>query len=352
MSSSPRPAARRLSLPARPPDLGTLSDQALLATRLCVLGLRLPGTELAARATFLDRELARHEIAFRPHLWLSTDWFSPDDVPGFAIPFYLAHPRLRRLEARQMRSVEGGTPRSFLQLMRHETGHALDSAYRLHETAEWRALFGPFDAPYRDRYEARPYSKRFVKHLQHGYAQSHPAEDFAETFAVWLDPVSRWRTRYRGWPALEKLAYVDRTMHTIARQAPLVRGRELVEPLAQLTLTLGEYYEDKRRRYRPNRRVYERDLKRLFREQPNGRAALPAAVYLRDAAPEIRKLVAERTGAFQYDIDRLLRRMIQRSNDLELVVTPGNTQPDERHARRVAAQLTRYLAQGHHRFVR
>ena len=253
MPPSPRAAARRLSLPTRRLDLGSLSDQALLATRLCDLGLRLPGTELAARATFLDGELGRHQIAFRPHMWLSTDWFSPDDVPGFAIPFYLAHPRLCRLEARQMRSVEGGTQRSFLQLMRHETGHALDSAYSLHERDEWRALFGPFDAPYRNRYEAKLHSKRFVRHIPHGYAQSHPAEDFAETLAVWLDPSSRWRARYRGWPALEKLAYVDRTMREVARQAPLVKRRELVEPLSDLTLTLGEYYEDKRRRYRPNR---------------------------------------------------------------------------------------------------
>lgn len=353
MSSRRRSAARRTSPPARilrRSDLGAASDERLLDMRLCDLGLRLSGTELAARASFLAGELARHRVAFRPHMWLSTEWFSPDEVPGFAIPFYLAHPRLRALEARQMREVEGGTQRTFLQLMRHETGHALDSAYRVHEREEWQELFGSFEAPYRDRYEAKPYSKRFVRHLPHGYAQSHPAEDFAETVAVWLDPSSHWRTRYRGWHALKKLEYVDRLMREIAHRAPLIRRRELVEPVSELRVTLGDYYEDKRRRYRLNRHLYERDLKRMFRE-PNGEARVqPAALFLQRSAPEIRKLVADRTGAFQYDIDRLLRGMIERSRHLDLVAPQNGARA--RCSQRVAAQLVRYLAQGRHRFVR
>ena len=49
-------------------------------------------------------------------------------------------------------------------------------------------------------------------HLPAWYAQAHPAEDFAETFAVWLTPRSQWRRRYRGWPALQKLEYIDELM--------------------------------------------------------------------------------------------------------------------------------------------
>lgn len=330
-----------------------LSDRALLAVRLCDLGLRLQGSELGARTAVVHAELAERGIGFRPHMWLSTDWFSPDGVPGFAIPFYLAHPRLQALEAQRMHEVEGGSPRSFQQLLRHETGHALDSAYRLHERAEWRAVFGAFNAPYHRHYQAKPHSKRFVRHLDNWYAQSHPAEDFAETLAVWLDPESRWRSRYRGWPALEKLSYVNRLMGEIARQEPLVRRRDRVEPLSSITLTLGAYYENKRRRYRVNRhQVYERDLKRLFRERKPGEAGRQAATYMQRARPEIRKLVADSTGAFQYEIDRVLREMIERSADLDLVVAQGEAQANGRYTRRVAAQLARYLAEGHHRLAR
>jgi hypothetical protein len=353
MPSSRRSVAYRSTVPARRPELSGLSDRALLDMRLCDLGLRFPGSALEARTAFLGGELAQRGIAFRPHLWLSTEWFSPDEVPGFALPFYLAHPRLQALEAQQMEVVEGGTQRSFLQLMRHETGHALDSAYRVHQRSDYRAYFGSFNAPYRRHYPVRPRSKRFVRHLDNGYAQSHPAEDFAETLAVWLDPESDWRARYRGWPALEKLNYVDRLMREIGPEEPLVRRRERVEPISTLTLTLGEYYEEKRRRYSVHRaRNYDRDLRRMLRERRPGADGVSAATYLRTARPEIRKLVADRTGAFQYDIDRVLREMIKRSARLDLVVAPGEARPDSRVGRRVAAQVIRYLAQKHHLFAR
>ena len=226
-----------------------MSDAALLEVRLCDLDLKLRGTELEANVSTLLKELARRELKARPHCWLSTEWFSPDGVPGFAIPFYLAHPRLMQLEQRQMHEIEGGTTRSCMQLLRHEAAHALDSAYGLHRRAEWREVFGPWTTPYVRHYRPRPYSKRFVRHLDRWYAQSHPAEDFAETFAVWLDPSSRWRSRYKGWAALEKLRYVDRSMREIAGKRPPVRSKEKVEPLSELETTLGEYYERKQKRY-------------------------------------------------------------------------------------------------------
>jgi hypothetical protein len=191
-----------------------------------------------------------------------------------------------------------------------------------------------------------------VRHLEHGYAQSHPAEDFAETLAVWLDPKSGWRTRYRDWPALDKLRYVDRLMREIARKRPLLRRRVRVEPLSAVKLTLGEYYEEKRRRYRvQSSAAYERDLKRLF-HRSNGAPALPAASFIRIARPKIRKLVTDRTGAFQYEIDRVLREMIRRSAKLDLVADGGAKRPDRRTVQRTARQVARYLARGHHRHAR
>src|SRR5256885_16453644 len=79
------------------------------------------------------------------------------------------------------------------RILRHEAGHALDNAYRLRRRKRWRAVFGPASLPYPARYRARPGSRRYVHHLGEWYAQAHPSEDFAETFAVWLTPKSGWR---------------------------------------------------------------------------------------------------------------------------------------------------------------
>jgi hypothetical protein len=336
----------------RAPDLNALSERALLGTLLCDLGLSLRGSPLQAGVEALHAELAGRGLELRPHAWLSTEWFAPDGVPGFAIPFYLAHRRLAALEARHMGEVEGGSERSFRQLLRHEAGHALDSAYRLHERAEWRATFGSYDAPYRRHYQAKPYSKRFVRYLPNWYAQSHPAEDFAETVAVWLDPRSNWRARYRNWPVMRKLLYVNNLMREIAGVEPLVRKRDQIEPISALTLTLGEYYADKRRRYRRHlRRLYERDLQRVFRVRKNGEGAIAAAAYLRAQRPAIRELVAHHTGAPRYSVDRLLRELIERSAELDLVIG-RDPRSNGYKARRIAGRLAQYLAAGHGALLR
>jgi hypothetical protein len=173
--------------------------------RLCDLGVTIEGTDLEQRIAQIGAELDARTLTFRPHYWLSEEWFTPDDVPGIAIPFYLAHPRLAKLEAAQMLEVEGGDPGSCLRILRHEVGHAIDNAYQLRRRVTRRRLFGTPATPYPEYYTPKPYSKSFVQHLDHWYAQSHPDEDFAETFAVWLDPQSMWAARYTGWPALRKL---------------------------------------------------------------------------------------------------------------------------------------------------
>ena len=146
---------------------------------------------------------------FEPHVWLSEEWFSPDGMPGIAIPFFVAHPRLRQLERSIMGEVEGGNALWRLRLLRHEAGHALDTAYGLRRRADWRAVFGPASSPYPEPISPNRAVAQHVLHVGHWYAQSHPTEDFAETFAVWLQPKARWRRDYSGWPALAKLEFVD-----------------------------------------------------------------------------------------------------------------------------------------------
>jgi Putative zinc-binding metallo-peptidase len=299
-----------------------LPDEELLNQRICDLGLRIEGTPIAPRIRQLYAELDDRGLRLRPHCWLSGEWFSPHDSPGIAIPFYLAHPRLRRLEGRQMKEVEGGTRVWCMQLLRHEAGHAYETAYQLTRRKRWRKLFGQASKPYPDYYNPKPVSRQFVLHLDWWYAQSHPVEDFAETFAVWLRPGSQWRKRYKDWPVIEKLEYLDEIMQELDGKPPLVKPRAEVEPVRQLRQTLREYYREKEERYSESYPdFYDHDLGRLFPEPLNHRKYPPASSFLRRISPELRRRVSAWTGEYAYPINRVLKDMIQRSRELDLRVT-------------------------------
>lgn len=329
-----------------------LPDDELLDWRICDLGLEIEGSVLEKHIERLYGELAKREITFRPHCWLSDDWFSPEGVPGVAIPFYMAHPRLARLERAQMLEVEGGTPEWCMRILRHEAGHAIDTAYGLHRLRRWQAVFGKSSLPYPEDYSPKPYSKSFVRHLDNWYAQSHPDEDFAETFAVWVKPRSNWRTQYEGWPALRKLEFVDQLLAQVRRQRPVVVSRERVESVRQIRKTLRTHYADKRKRYGLDASYsFDRELLRLFSDAPEYARRMPAAAFLRRHRNELLQVAAEWTGQYKYTIDQVLREMIERCHALGLRVL----QP-ERVAKRDAqvmltVQTMNYLHRGHHKIV-
>src|SRR3712207_2183137 len=102
------------------------SDEELLELRLCDLPLAVEGSPVAPAVEQRHAERAARAIRLRPHVWLSDSWFTPDEVPGIAVPFYLAHPRLVELERSQMLEVEGGTHDWCMRILRHEAGHAVD----------------------------------------------------------------------------------------------------------------------------------------------------------------------------------------------------------------------------------
>src|SRR5215510_5300432 len=177
--AAPKRRSRRRPLP--PSEWEGWDDEQLLELRMCDLDVRIEGSPLEERLKELSGELEARGLAFRPHYWLSDEWFCPDGVPGIALPFYLAHPRLARLELNQMLEVEGGTRDWCLKILRHETGHAIEHADRLRRRGRRQELCGRTSEPYPEAYAPRPYSKSFVLHLDAWYAQSHPDEDFAET---------------------------------------------------------------------------------------------------------------------------------------------------------------------------
>ena len=316
-----RPAARRARRSRRATGLvwRRWPTQRLLDLRIRDLGVKIERTWLAECVAQLYEELAARGLRFRPHVWLSDEWFSPDRVPGIAIPFYLAHPRLMRLERHMLLDVEGGTQRECLQILRHEAGHAIQSAYLLQRRRRWQRLFGRSSKRYPEYYRPNPASRRYVQHLQLWYAQSHPAEDFAETFAVWLKPRSDWRRRYAGWPALKKLEYVDDLMEELKTLRPRVRTREQVDPLSSLRKTLREHYAEKRSQYDvrfPD--TYDRDLLRIFSADPRHKGKERASAFLRRHRAEIRGTVARWTGGYEFTIDQVLRDVIGRARELRL----------------------------------
>ena len=297
-----------------------LGDEALLDLRLCDLHLQLAGSVVQLRITRLYRELAARGIGFRPHAWLASDWFSPDGVPGFAVPFYLVHPRLMRLERKMTGVVEGSNVNWQMRILRHEAGHAIDSAYRLRRRARWRALFGHASRRYAPQYRARPTSRHHVQHLGEWYAQAHPTEDFAETFAVWLQPHSDWRKRYAAWPARRKLEYVAQIAGEIGHHRPAVGCRDRVEALEDNTQTLRDYYRRKQRRERRRHRALADGLLRqVFANADAARAgAAPAATLLRGLKMSLRGTLERRTGADRYAAQQLVRLAIERCEHLKL----------------------------------
>jgi hypothetical protein len=340
----------RGALRRREPSWARWPDEDLLQLRLCDLDLRIEGTALEERIGQLYEELEYRGLQFKPHFWLAEEWFSPDGVPGIAIPFYLAHPRLARLERKQMLEVEGGSKDWCLMILRHETGHAIDTAFRLHLRKHYRELFGRYTDPYPEHYRPKPYSKSYVQHLEPWYAQAHPAEDFAETFAVWLKPRSRWRTHYAGWPAIKKLDYVNQLMKEIRDERPRISSREHIEPLRSIRKTLWEHYQQKRDRYgldHPN--FYDQDLRKLFTDSREFASQPSAAAFLRRMRPELRKAVAYWTGQYQYMIDQVLVEMITRCRELNLRMDRSPEQAKQDAMVLLTMQTMNYLHGGHHR---
>lgn len=327
-----------------------LTDEELLQVRMCDLELHIEGTHLESRIACVQAELSARSLRFEPHYWLSDEWFCPDGIPGIAIPFYLAHPRLERLEKAQLLEVEGGEEAWCLKILRHEVGHAIENAFRLRLKKERKRMFGKTSEPYPEYYSPKPYSKSFVLHLDAWYAQSHPDEDFAETFAVWLSPQSQWRERYRGWPALRKLLYMERLMAEIAEKVPPVQNKKVLDPLSSLTKTLGEHYAERKAKYgREAPSFYDKDLRSLFSDAEEYRKAQLASSFIRRNRRHIRSVVSRWTGTYQYTIDRVLEAMMLRASELALRLVVPEEDTLKQFVVLVTVQTMNYLHGGRHR---
>jgi hypothetical protein len=293
----------------------------LLNTRICDLELHIEDSPLEAFTQRLYHELDNKGLTFYPEFYLTDGWGCPDGVPIIGIPFYLADKRLARIEEEQTGEIEDD--QAIMMLLRHEAGHAINYGYRLYEHRDWAKTFGPFSRPYRDSFQPNPFSRQFVRHILHHqygrtYAQKHPDEDFAETFAVWLTPRSGWRRRYRNWPALQKLQYVDQQMKRLRSAVPLCRRGQRCTPVEEMTMPLAEHYGQRAERYRAAAQGYVDDKLREVFPEIRGRNLTSVGDLLREQQDELMERVTRWSGLPEEEVRTLLSKLEDRADALGL----------------------------------
>jgi hypothetical protein len=315
-----------------------MPDGELLKMRFCDLPLRLKGSVIEQRAKSVFDELTARGIRFRPTIWIAEEWYNPDEVVGFAVPFYLLHPRLIRLERKIMLEAEGVSYNESMSILRHETGHAVDEAFQLRETREYRRVFGSPKRRYPTDYMADSDSRDFVQHLNAWYAQSHPVEDFAETFAVWLRSERSWRRMYRDWPAFEKLRAIDTWMRDLRNVEPELKPRRIANEIKNSTRTLGEHYDEKREFYAVDAEdEFDGALQRIFGENGSTRrASASAASLLAEHRTRLRRRTAKPLGVPAYVVDQVLRQLVHRARILKLKQTRPKAETVKRISRLVS----------------
>jgi hypothetical protein len=293
---------------------------ALLSRRISELGLSIRGSLLERLVDQLYEELAARGLVFRPPVYLSDQWGCPDDTPLIGVPFYLADPRLSRIEEEMAMEVESEA--DMMRYLRHEAGHAFNYAYRLYDRGDWRQIFGPYSRPYRERYQADPFSRRFVRHILGWYAQKHPDEDFAETFAVWLTPGLDWAREYAGWPALAKLEYVDRVIREIGGSAPVAPALTDDDlPVEAMHYTVADHYRHATERLPiDDERHFDGDLRNVFAHEAEAPQGEPAADFLRRHRREIVARIAYWTGESTPTVRALVDLLAARAESLRLRV--------------------------------
>ena len=333
-------------------SLSRASEEKLLKTRICDLPISIEGSWLSDCVGELHQELDAKGINFKPDCYLADEWLTPDLEPIIGIPFFLVHPALMRLEKKFMLDVEGGTKPWCMKLLRHEAGHALNYAYKLYKRKKWQKVFGKFSKEYGDTYRFRPYSKNFVKHLEDYYAQYHPDEDFAETFAVWVTPGIDWQTQYKGWKAQEKLRYVDDLMKDIGSKEPVVKRGKKYWEASRMKITLGKFYDKKRRDYAEDfPDFHDSNLKRMFVSVSDvdvsaSTECIHAADIIKKYRKNIRDSVSSWTGEKKYIIDDLIKKIMQRCKELKLVSCEVESITVIRMSTYIAALIMNYVHTG------
>jgi len=295
------------------------ASAALLQARIKDLQLHLAGTPLEKFIQQLYSELEAKGISLRPQCYLSDQWGCPSGVPVIGIPFYLADPNLLKIEDALGGGVE--TERDIMMYLRHEAGHAFNYAFRLHESDEWRKQFGDYAKPYTETYKPHPFSRKYVVHISGWYAQKHPDEDFAETFAVWLTPGSTWQDRYKGWGALAKLSYVQQVVARLGRADPSITLAERDMDVGEMEETVLDHYRQRMLAEKIDVSIgshLDQDLVNLF-EAPEA-SGTGADTLLRAERQALLHAVTQYSGVSTGVVKSVLDHIVERTTTLGLTV--------------------------------
>jgi hypothetical protein len=309
------------------------------------LGLKIEGSPLQPLIQQLYFELEKKGLLkFHPLCYLSDEWGCPSGEPVIGIPFYLANADLGYLE-KQTNDLEDA--REIMMYLRHEAGHAFNYAYKLHRTPEWKQLFGPFRRPYHDNYRPIPFSRNFVRHLAGWYAQKHPDEDFAETFAVWLTPRSAWRKRYRGWGAMAKLRYMNRIARKLGNVDPVRRRGHTDITVDEMEATVAEFYQRVNGETPLIDLALDTDLRDIFDASKRRKTAKPAHEFLHAQRKAVVDKVAYWTGAQRPLIKKLIEVIEKRIEELNLFT---DSERESEHLIQITVYVTalamNYMARG------
>ncbi|MCA9395762.1 MAG: putative zinc-binding metallopeptidase [Candidatus Omnitrophica bacterium] len=321
--------------------------QPLLHKKISSFNLSLKSSALEPMIQKLYRELNAKGLTFRPKCFVADEWFCPVNIPAIGIPFYLLNTELSDIEDEWFGEVEGGTKEWFMKLIRHEAGHCYSYAYKLYRKKRWQNNFGIASADYPDTYQIKPYSKSFVRHLDNHYAQSHPDEDFAETFAVWLTPGSKWKTAYRGWPAYRKLQYIDELMKSITYTKPVHNPEFDADDYSGLDIKLISYLRKKRLMYAhqlPG--YYDKELKKIFTPLERHRRAVKASLFIKKHRRRILASTAEWTRQSKKTISALLNNISARCDTLNLSASEDDFDTNTRLSAFITSQVMHYAYTG------
>jgi Putative zinc-binding metallo-peptidase len=290
----------------------------LLETKIRDLGLKIEESPVETFVQQLYKELEQKKITkFRPGVYLTDEWGCPSGEPVIGIPFYLARTDIGQIE-RENNDLE--TDRELMMYLRHEAGHAFNYAYRLHRTPEWKQLFGPYRRPYRENYRPVLFSKDYVRYLPGWYAQKHPDEDFAETFAVWMTPRSGWRKTYRGWGAMAKLRYMDRIARELGNADPLRKRGTPDFTVADMEMTVEEFYRNSTQQIPLLEVTQDGDLATIFNVPKKRKTAAPAEPFLQQNRKVLVDQIASWTAMPRPQVRRLMEALEKRSAEMGLLI--------------------------------
>ena len=311
----------------------------LLRTRIDRLELPLAGTLLDQCIDQVRKDLREARIIqMKPVFYLSNEYGTVVGTSNIGVGFWDADSLMWEL----YREVRGtaNSKQDILLLLRHECGHAFCYSYKLYRDPEFRKLFrvrGHFfwTYPKTDRYVPNPWSKDYVNPFGDHYAQKHPDDDFADTFAEFL--AGGWRQRYRAKPgALRKLRYVARMVRFFGRKPPLVANdpENLDLPLPDMRQPVREFLRAPVARYKERAEGYlDPDLEEIFSARRNGRGA--AAVFLGKFRREVEGRVVAWSGAPIPVVRDILEKIRSRVQALGLGV---------REERRTLVELAAYVS--------